>query len=290
MTLTVMLTGATAGLGRTLASLLARHPLCSRLIVHGRSVSQGAALVSELQQLDANTEVEYINGDLSDCTEVETLAASATLLGKVDLLINNAGLFCASREETQLNRTELTHAVNMYSAYFLSELLVQSKALGPGSCVLHISSAASTHPYNSEDPDYLCSEYNPYGAYASSKAGLVMLSAQQALRLKAAQIRVNSVNPLSFMATKMLTDAKVAGLEISEQNEVSQGAEVVLDVALGAEWGATTGAYFDGDMKASGMSLNATSEHPHLKDDTEVLQARQLLEAHVRARLGLPRL
>src|SRR4051812_38854472 len=88
---TVLLTGASSGIGRQMALLLA--PQVARLGLVARRVDKLELLRGELTALNPRLVVEVLPCDLSELAETEALAARVEReLGTVDVLINNAGV------------------------------------------------------------------------------------------------------------------------------------------------------------------------------------------------------
>jgi len=81
-----LVTGATAGIGRSIALQLAA--LGAEVVVHGRSAERGAETVKEIE--NAGGKARFVAADLSDADDVRRLAAES---GPVGILINNAGVY-----------------------------------------------------------------------------------------------------------------------------------------------------------------------------------------------------
>jgi len=82
--LKALVTGATSGLGRAIASQLARDG--ADVIVHGRDAERGAQTVEEIQSQGGSA--RFVAADLSDATSIGRLAKE---VGDIDILVNNAG-------------------------------------------------------------------------------------------------------------------------------------------------------------------------------------------------------
>ena len=86
---TIVITGATDGLGKGLATDLA--PTGARLILHGRNEEKGQALLEELGPR-ATGELEWLRADFASLDEVRELADSLSGEERIDVLVNNAGI------------------------------------------------------------------------------------------------------------------------------------------------------------------------------------------------------
>ena len=95
---TVVLTGATAGIGLATARLLA--PRVQRLVVHGpQSEAEVAGLVHDLSE---HSDITYLRADYGDLAQVRALAAGIRAsVSRLDVLINNAGRAGPARRRTK---------------------------------------------------------------------------------------------------------------------------------------------------------------------------------------------
>jgi NAD(P)-dependent dehydrogenase (short-subunit alcohol dehydrogenase family) len=78
---TALVTGATAGIGRAVAELLAQHGV--DVVAHGRDPKRGAKLVESISATGGSA--QFIAADLGDSRDVERLAREA---GAIDILVN----------------------------------------------------------------------------------------------------------------------------------------------------------------------------------------------------------
>jgi hypothetical protein len=88
---TALVTGATSGIGRAAAVLLARRG--AHVLVSGRDAARGEAVVTDIRS--AGGKADFLAADLADGGSVRALARRAVELGggHVDILVNNAGVF-----------------------------------------------------------------------------------------------------------------------------------------------------------------------------------------------------
>ncbi|GGJ68891.1 SDR family NAD(P)-dependent oxidoreductase [Streptomyces brasiliensis] len=173
--MTVVLTGATSGIGKAAARLLA--PRVTRLIVHGpEQPDDVAALVKELRAANAG-DVHYVHADYDRLAAVRALADSiAQHTDHVDVLINNAGRPGAPRRRLSADGNEATLQTNYLAAVLLTKQLTPLllASAEPGGRVVNVASA--THMTASLDPHDLNLEHSTYSAttaYARSELALV---------------------------------------------------------------------------------------------------------------------
>lgn len=170
-----LVTGATAGIGRAVATLLAQHG--AEVVAHGRDPRRGAELVDAIRA-DGGT-ARFVAADLGDAQDVERLAGEA---GAIDILINNAGIYeLTPTLETTVQSVDRQLAVNTRAPFQLVAALVPQMIERGAGTIVNISSTAAT-------------TVAPVGAaYGASKAALELLTRYWATEFGAAGIRVNAV-------------------------------------------------------------------------------------------------
>ena len=185
---TALVTGATGGIGGQIAKDLAANG--AEVIITGRNE---AALNELAKELGAKTKIVVC--DLSKQSEVETLIAKAEeKAGKVDILINNAGL----TKDTLMMRMKPEDwdevlNVNLKAAFILSKDAVRGMIKRRFGRIISIASIVGIVGNAGQ------------ANYAASKAGLIAMSKSLALEVASRGITVNCIAP-GFIATKM-TDA-----------------------------------------------------------------------------------
>src|SRR5690349_4114445 len=120
---TVLVTGATDGLGRALAEDLAGRGMT--VLVHGRDDERGARTVREITEATGNRDVHWYRADLADLAQA---AALADRVGRdhpqLDVLVANAGIGGGEPRETSRDGYELRFAVNYLAGYVLTRRLL----------------------------------------------------------------------------------------------------------------------------------------------------------------------
>jgi NAD(P)-dependent dehydrogenase (short-subunit alcohol dehydrogenase family) len=120
---TVLVTGSTDGIGFHTANLLAQHG--ATVLVHGRSLLKVKKTIKFLRTHSANRNVYGYCEDLSSLAATRRLAASVVgdlhkfFQGRLDCLINNAGVFMEDKEVTE-DGLEMTWAVNTAAPFLLT--------------------------------------------------------------------------------------------------------------------------------------------------------------------------
>lgn len=114
---TILITGATSGIGRVAAEELAR--MGATVVVVGRSEARCQQVVAGIQAA-GNPHCAYLLADLSDMAQVRRLAQQfRERYERLDVLLNNAGAYFAVRQ-LSLDGFELTFALNHLSYFLLT--------------------------------------------------------------------------------------------------------------------------------------------------------------------------
>lgn len=228
---TVLVTGATDGIGRQTAQALAA--LGVHVIVHGRSSIRVEETVASL--------AGAATGVVADFTSLAAVRHMAEEVADhaLDVLINNAGMFAAERTVTG-DGHEATWQVNHLAGALLADLLLDPLAQRQGRIVFVAAAMYARATLDFEDPDYVRRPYDGQEAYGQSKLGNVMYMNELVRRLgPQPPVTVNSLHP-GVVGTKLL-EAAFGSLP---QHTLEQGAESILALALDPELAETTGAFF----------------------------------------------
>jgi NAD(P)-dependent dehydrogenase (short-subunit alcohol dehydrogenase family) len=244
---TVLVTGATDGIGReTARALLTRG---CRVLVHGRTEARARAIVRELEPVLEPAVPVW--GDLSRMREVVHLAAQVReQIERLDVLVNNAGVYCKTRVVTE-DGFELTMAVNHFAHVLLTHRLLPALGAAPAPRVVNVSSM--THEGAELDLDDLefarC--WSAYGAYAASKLANVLFT--RAFAARHPTISANALHP-GVIATKLLRQGFGGG-----GASVADGARTSVFLALAPEVAGVSGEYFiDCRARAPGRGARDT--------------------------------
>ncbi len=270
MSKTILLTGATDGIGLETAKMLVSQG--HHVLLHGRNASKLQDVEKQLSELSGAGSVESYIADLSRMADVEALAnAVIERHTKLDVLINNAGVYKTPNPVTQ-NGMDIRFVVNTIAPYLLTQKLLP--LLGASGRVVNLSSAAQA-PVNLDalaGKDLLSLSDN--AAYAQSKLAITMWSRQMALSLKDGPMIV-AVNPASLLGSKMVKDAYgIAG------GDLSIGADILCRAALSDEFAEASGLYFDND------SGRFSSPHPDGLDEDKCQQVVDIIET-MKSSLGI---
>jgi NAD(P)-dependent dehydrogenase (short-subunit alcohol dehydrogenase family) len=233
---TVLITGATDGLGRALVSDLTGRG--ARVLVHGRDPARVERAAREVGAAGA-----YV-ADLASLAEVRRLAEEvARDHDALHVLVSNAGIGTTlpgggARMESA-DGFELRFAVNYLAGFLLTRLLEPLLiAAGPGSRIVNVASAGQM-PIDFDDV-MLERGYSGTRAYCQSKLAQVMSTFDLAERLHADGVTANALHPATYMPTKIVLDAR--GTAVSTLEE---GVDATDRLAADPELDGVTGRYFD---------------------------------------------
>ncbi|HTU38987.1 MAG TPA: SDR family NAD(P)-dependent oxidoreductase [Acidimicrobiales bacterium] len=222
MTVT-LITGANKGLG---------YETARRLIEHGHTVYLGARSTERGTAAAAELGGHFVQLDVTDDASVETaLGAVATREGRLDVLVNNAGISTAEVSGPVALQVFDTNAIGLIR---VTQAALPLLAKSDNPVVVNVSSAlgsfwAVTNPERRQF-------HFPSIVYGSSKAAVSMLTVQYAKTFP--EIRFNAVEP-GFTATE-LTPFSGAG------QPVEKGAEVIVRMATIGKDG-PTGTFQEGE-------------------------------------------
>lgn len=178
---TVLVTGATSGIGRVAAERIAATG--ATLLVAARSREKGETAVGEIRSATDNADVHLVLGDLGSLDDVRSIADQVTSrVDRLDVLLNNAGLLVAKREFTA-DGLERTLAVNHLAPFLLTHLLLDALRAAPEPRV--VTTASTAHQMGELDLDDLRWErryYTQFRAYGASKLANVLFANESARR------------------------------------------------------------------------------------------------------------
>jgi NAD(P)-dependent dehydrogenase (short-subunit alcohol dehydrogenase family) len=239
---TVVITGATSGIGEVAAIRLAERG--ARIVFTARDQSRADDTMVALRRANASANHALHMADLSILSEMKRVAGELAREPRIDVLINNAGALFNKRQETA-DGLEMTFALN-HMAYFVITNLLRDK-LGAGARI--VSVASNAHRGARLDFDDLQSRkgYAGFPVYAKSKLCNILFNRELARRITG--ITANSLHP-GFVATRfgdnsgglMRTVLKVAKPigAISPED----GAKTIIYLASAPEVENVTGEYF----------------------------------------------
>ena len=256
---TILVTGATDGLGRRVAQGVAAKG--ATVLLHGRNPER---LKATLEELRSQTGSEKVNSYLADLSSLAAVRGLADRIfsehDRLDVLVNNAGVISPERRESE-DGYELTFAVNYLSHFLLTRLLLP---LLKDSAPVRIVNVASAGQSPLDFSNLMLERgYDAMKAYSQSKLAQVMFTFELAEHLRGTGVSVNALHPASLMDTKMVQST--FGYTMST---VEEGTQAVIRLAVSKEVEGITGRYFDGKREAR---ANRQAYDPRVRDRLRAL-------------------
>ncbi len=237
---TILVTGATSGIGLEAARVLAGRG--ALVAVGARNEARGRAVVDEITRQGGRAELFL--ADLSRLASVREAAARFTAAHRrLDVLVNNAGV--ASRVRTVTDEGhELTWATNVLAPVLVTRLLAGPLRAAPRPRVVSVGSEGHRSGRLSWDDLELSRGYSAWRAYAQSKLALLLLMRELARRERG--LGVNVVHP-GAIATRIWRDVPwplraILDLVLPGPR---RGADPVVRLAADPALDGVTGRYFD---------------------------------------------
>jgi NAD(P)-dependent dehydrogenase (short-subunit alcohol dehydrogenase family) len=272
---TILITGATDGLGRALASELAAEG--ATLLLHGRDDGRGRETLDAIRVETGSERLRWLRADLASLDEVRGLAERvAGGPDRLDALVNNAGIGTSGdggRRVESRDGHELRFAVNYLAGYLLTRLLLPLLKRSAPARIVNVSSAGQA-PIDFDDV-MLERRYDGVQAYCQSKLAQVMFTFDLAEELDPSAVTANCLHPATYMPTKMVRESGV-----SPVSSLEEGMRATQRLIAGPELDGVSGRYFNGVREAS--------PHPQARDPDARGRLRELSERLCAAKLAQP--
>lgn len=241
---TVVITGATSGIGEVAAIRLAEKG--ARIVFTARDKARADDTMAALRKASPNAEHAFYMADLSLLAEMKRVGAELAREPRIDVLINNAGALFNKRQETA-DGLEMTFALNHMAYFVLTNLLLGR--LNAGSRIVTVASNA--HRGARLDFDDLQSRrsYVGFPVYSKSKLCNILFNRELARRLSGTGITANALHP-GFVATRFGNDSggiMRAVLKVAKPiGAISpeEGAQTIIYLASSPEVAGVSGQYF----------------------------------------------
>ena len=179
---TALITGATSNIGRAIAVEFAAQG--AHVAVSGRDAARGAAVIEEIRA--GGGRADFVAADLDGSSAASRALADDALrvLGRVDVLVNNAGIFPGSTTATVDDAMfDQVYAVNVKAPFFLTAALAPAMAERGAGAIINLGS-------------WVARLGIPVGAlYASTKGAMETLTRAWAAEFGPAGVRVNAISP-----------------------------------------------------------------------------------------------
>jgi NAD(P)-dependent dehydrogenase (short-subunit alcohol dehydrogenase family) len=245
-----IVTGATSGIGRETARVLARAGAEVTLAV--RDLERGRGVAAEL-----GPNVTAAALELTDVASVRAFVAGWT--GPLDILVNNAGVM-ATPEKRTAEGWEWQLATNHLGHFALTTGLHQALAQAGDARVVNVSSVGHLGgAVDFGDPNFERRPYDPWAAYGQSKTANILFAVAAARRWDADGICANALNPgriaSTNLSTSMSEQALASAAAVAQQpgatvKDIPQGAATSALLAGSPLLAGVSGRYFEDGQEA----------------------------------------
>lgn len=241
---TVMITGASSGIGRAAALGLAR--MGPDLVLVCRNRERGERAVEEIREQTGNDRLTLLIADLSSQAQIRALAKDFLASDRpLHVLLNNAGVIMLRRTET-VDGIESTFAVNHLGYFLLTVLLLDRIQASAPARIVNVASHAHASAGGSLDFDDLegRKRYGSMRNYGMSKLANILFTRELARRLEGTGVTANSLHP-GFVGSNF---AKNNGLF------ARIGVALLRPIARSPEKGAETAVYLCSSPEVEGVT------------------------------------
>jgi len=254
----VLITGATSGIGKATLVGLAKIGFLN-FILPIRNVKKIENMKKELMKINPEINADFYECDLASMASIKKFAKEVkNKYAKLDILINNAGVWQTNREYT-VDGIETTFAVNVIAPFLLTTLFLDLLKKAVPSRVINVSStlyARGRIDLNNLEGKNI--GFSGPGFYSNSKMALVLLTKEWAKTYKESGITFNSLHP-GVIGTNLIRNYgpvmsliyKVVG------RSPEHGAKTTIYLASSEEVSNISGEYF------SNSKMSKTNEYSH---------------------------
>jgi NAD(P)-dependent dehydrogenase (short-subunit alcohol dehydrogenase family) len=243
---TILITGATDGLGRALATELAAAG--ATLLIHGRDDARGQQTIDDIAASTGSRRLHWLRADFASLDQVRGLADRvAAEHPQLGTLVNNAGIGFttngADRREESSDGHELRFGVNYLAGYLLTRRLLPRLLDSAPARIVNVASLGQA-PVDFDDV-MLRNRYDGFLAYRQSKLAQIMFTFDLADELDARTVTANCLHPATFMPTKIVLDAGGA-----PASSLEDGVRATLRLITDPGLDGVTGRFFNGTAEA----------------------------------------
>jgi NAD(P)-dependent dehydrogenase (short-subunit alcohol dehydrogenase family) len=191
---TVLITGADGDIGRETARGIALKG--AAILMACIDLTAARPVCEAIKQETGNPNIDLLQIDLASLNSIREFARQFfKKYGGLDVLINNAGVYCHTHQKTQ-DGFERTIGINLLGHFLLTNMLLPIIGQTPHARIINVASDAHYQSkFDITDLNWQKRKYSGFRAYADSKLAIVLATQELADRLKDSGITVNAVHP-----------------------------------------------------------------------------------------------
>jgi NAD(P)-dependent dehydrogenase (short-subunit alcohol dehydrogenase family) len=242
---TVVITGATSGIGAVAARRLAEQG--ARIVIVARDRRRAEETLRDLPAANAGQTHTAFHADLSRLSEMKRVAAQiAAAEPRIDVLMNNAGLVASGNHKTE-DGLELMFAVNHLSYFVLTNVLLERLRATGGARI--VSTASEAHRRARLDFEHLQEQKGMTG-YGTTKLCNILFTRELARRIAGTGVTANCLHP-GFVATRFGDNsggALRAGIAVAKRLfalSPEEGAKTLVYLASSPQVAGLSGGYYE---------------------------------------------
>lgn len=267
----VIITGANKGIGKEATKQIAN--LGARVYMACRSLDSANEAREEIVNETKNQNIFVRHLDLASTDSIINFAEQFKKEEpKLDVLINNAGLWTKSKKLTDIN-VEQTFAVNVLGHQLLTQLLLSELKNAAPSRIINTASHFAGG-LDIDDINFDKRNYNETLAYKQTKQANRMLTREWARRLEKDNISVYSLTPGFIPDTELFREQNIAGklllkmFALIEGRTIPEGADTIIWLASADKIDGSNGGFYN-QRKEEKCKFNNPDEEKRLWDKCE---------------------
>lgn len=245
---TVLITGATSGIGKEAAKKLAADGY--EVVFTARNEIKGKETKKEIISFSSNRNVDFYICDLASFESIKELSNHfRENYSILHILVNNAGVWKKKRELSK-DGIEYTFAVNYLAPFLLTNLLLDLLIKSSPSRIINVVSALHHGKIRFDDLEFN-KDYSGWKAYAHSKLAIILFTRILAEKLKDKNVRVYALHP-GMVSTNLARDATFITKTFFRifGKKPEKGAEGIVYLAESKDVEDLSGEYFAGKKVA----------------------------------------
>ena len=245
---TILVTGATDGVGRVVAKRLAAEG--ANVLVHGRNQQRAEQVLREICGARARPKkgmATFYQADFASLAEVRELARTVLQeRERIDCLVNNAGIGSGpdkNHRDFSKDGYELRFAVNYLAGFLLTYLLLPRLVESAPARVVNVSSLGQQAI---DFGDVMLERgYSGARAYCQSKLAQIMFTFDLSREVDPQEVTANALHPATYMNTTMVRESGN-----TPASSVEEGADAIMKQILSEELRRRSGHFFNGQREA----------------------------------------